>query len=352
MKRALFAIFLIALLAGCRQGWLKKERGVQVAENRGAPAWKEGRVRLVEELVVGKEEGSKQELFSSWLSLAVDSQGNIYILDSKKRKIYKFSEDGRLVWEAGKKGKGPGELAYPFSIGLLGDRVGVVDSRRVKLFRCSDGSFVDEIKLPLSVSRWIQLDDGRVLASGMIMGKLGMRLVLLSPSFQEEKAVFSYVMKADLPKQVAAGIGAGFWGGKGEIMVVLPDRYEIRIMNLEGKLLKRILRSDVKLRPPRIEYGGTGKSSWIRVYPSDSMNGVFPLGDRFILVEWKRADKISENKYKIKRFLDLFSREGRFLATLSIPEDMSLQWVDGEGRLYFIRTDPFPAVVRMRLEGI
>lgn len=51
--------------------------------------------------------------------LAVDEQGQVYILDTEGRRILCFSPDGKLQFQFGRRGKGPGEFDLPSNFGLL-----------------------------------------------------------------------------------------------------------------------------------------------------------------------------------------------------------------------------------------
>jgi sugar lactone lactonase YvrE len=53
--------------------------------------------------------------------VAVDSHGNLYILDTGNHRVQKFGPDGRFLASFGRQGQGPGDFAYPDSIDIDGE---------------------------------------------------------------------------------------------------------------------------------------------------------------------------------------------------------------------------------------
>jgi sugar lactone lactonase YvrE len=50
--------------------------------------------------------------------MALDSQGNLYILDTGNHRVQKFSPQGRFLASFGRQGQGPGDFSYPDSIDI------------------------------------------------------------------------------------------------------------------------------------------------------------------------------------------------------------------------------------------
>jgi uncharacterized protein (TIGR03663 family) len=76
--------------------------------------------------------------------LAVDAQGNVYVVDSQNNRIQKFDSDGNLVTAWGSFGEGPGQFSEPWGIGVDGEgHVYVADTwnHRVQMFT-SEGELV------------------------------------------------------------------------------------------------------------------------------------------------------------------------------------------------------------------
>jgi hypothetical protein len=116
----------LAVLVGC-SGETADPDGVDVDS---AP-----RLALVEELRIGSVDDPEIG-FSEPGSMAVDADGNAYIVEGRDRQIRVFDPQGRLVRRIGRRGSGPGEFEGGLDLGIVGDTLWVIDSesRRTVLF--------------------------------------------------------------------------------------------------------------------------------------------------------------------------------------------------------------------------
>ena len=69
-------------------------------------------LRLVEELRLGRVQGSGPDAFADIDDLAVDPKGRIYVLDIGWRDVRLFDAEGRFVRRLAPEGEGPGERRY------------------------------------------------------------------------------------------------------------------------------------------------------------------------------------------------------------------------------------------------
>ena len=69
-------------------------------------------LRLIEELRLGRIEGSGPDIFADIDDLAVDADGRIYVADVGWREVRLFDRDGRFVRRLAPEGDGPGERRY------------------------------------------------------------------------------------------------------------------------------------------------------------------------------------------------------------------------------------------------
>ncbi|MFC1553849.1 6-bladed beta-propeller [candidate division KSB1 bacterium] len=69
------------------------------------------------------------------IDAVMDSEDNIYVLDSGNYRVQKYDKNGLYVKSIGKKGEGPGEFrSTPSDLGILsGDRLFVYDMRNERL---------------------------------------------------------------------------------------------------------------------------------------------------------------------------------------------------------------------------
>jgi len=109
---------------------------------RGYPAAPTG----LQPLGVWGEKGTGLGQLNEPRGLAVDSGGNLYVVDSKNNRIQKFAPDGKAVMTWGHEGAAPGEFKDPCGIAVGSDgMVYVADTwnHRVQKFT-GDGQFVLE----------------------------------------------------------------------------------------------------------------------------------------------------------------------------------------------------------------
>jgi hypothetical protein len=93
---------------------------VRVVHNGKTGNWgKNPKVSLELVRTIGTIEAEDDDfLFYLPSDIALDSQGNIYILDSGNHRIQKFTSDGQYIATIGNKGQGPGEFVYPLSLDI------------------------------------------------------------------------------------------------------------------------------------------------------------------------------------------------------------------------------------------
>jgi hypothetical protein len=66
-------------------------------------------VSLIEELRIGKLDGSEEETFGAIMKMAVDSEGGVYVFDNQVPALRHFDANGQFVRTLGREGSGPGE---------------------------------------------------------------------------------------------------------------------------------------------------------------------------------------------------------------------------------------------------
>ncbi|MCK4340663.1 MAG: 6-bladed beta-propeller [Phycisphaerae bacterium] len=106
---------------------------VQVIDDAG----REGEAPTEPRVIFGRK-GDAAGDFARPRSVAVDSDGHIYVLDNQFENVQIFNGEGRLLMAFGRGGQGPGEFSLPSGITIdQQDRIWIADSynRRVQVFQ-------------------------------------------------------------------------------------------------------------------------------------------------------------------------------------------------------------------------
>ena len=126
MKKTFLISFLgLVFLAVSTEAYSQKIEtidGVRVVHNVKGGQWgKNPQVSIKLFQTIGDLNTEDENLaFNSPSDIAMDSAGNIYILDSGNQRIQKFSPEGKYLTTIGRKGQGPGEFNYPGSLDIDG----------------------------------------------------------------------------------------------------------------------------------------------------------------------------------------------------------------------------------------
>jgi hypothetical protein len=92
--------------------------GVRYVHNNKGGIWgKNPRIALELRRTLGQAE-AKDENFAFYLpsDIAVDGNGNLYVLDSGNHRIQKFGPNGNYIATLGRQGQGPAEFFFPLSL--------------------------------------------------------------------------------------------------------------------------------------------------------------------------------------------------------------------------------------------
>jgi len=342
------SIFMVFLHFSCSGGWqgrMYAEDGVEVTENTGRSVYGAHfgeMLQLRETLVLGGEEGPEEELFSMRPQVAVDDDLNIYTLDSKARLLRKYDSQGKLLWQTGREGQGPGEFMAPSAI-ALSDKGGihVLDQYIAIQEFDTDGIFQRITHLARRCWDLDILPDGRLFLNLFLEGKQGVSSFLYTSEGRPlEPFTEDYVYG---PQEYFQGTG-GFGPDKarrcldGSIYFSLPDRYEIREYTLSGRL-ERVIRRSLTLEP----FGFRQQGSQRNIHIKDRSGPCFLWRDGMLINVMTRS---RGGKVLREWRMDFFDRDGRFLGSYTLPDYRFLKAVDREGNLYFVESLPYPRLIR------
>ena len=198
------------------KGTIEEEDGIRVIKNPNEPLYGEIIFELEEDLVIGKE-NDENSRFYKWLSLDVDQDGNIYVMDRGSFRIQKFDKEGRYMKTMGREGQGPGEFSQPNYITLdEGGNIYVKDGTKAHIFD-RDSQFMRSFPIPLSSNYFKITKEGNFL---------GERKIIMPPDKLSEDVVLMND-KSTVLKEIAS-----FPSIKMDSMFNRKDRFAIQVPEL------------------------------------------------------------------------------------------------------------------------
>ncbi len=246
----LFGFIFIPSLLPAQKIKIKTENGVTVVYNPKNPAPPPGtptKLILKEDLTIGEKEESEEYMFSRMESLDVDDEGNIYVLDSKESHVKVFDKDGKYVRTFCRKGQGPGEMQRALNVVVTLQREIMVNdwrSRRLLYFTL-DGKFLREV----SGAKMFNFNNprvdskGNVVANFTVMGAKTMSELKKFTSDLEPIFTIASIEVMRLPV-LNPFFPVFFWEVIKEDNIIwgISTKYELRVLNTDGKLIKRIIK--------------------------------------------------------------------------------------------------------------
>ncbi len=356
------------------KGKIEYEDGVKVIKNPREPLYGEIAFELGEDLSIGRED-DENYMFYRGVRIAVDSEENIFVLDSGNCRIQKYDKTGNYLQTIGRKGEGPGEFEDPAVIYLdSADEIFVYDSRRrnINLFE-KNGDFKRVIRLPSFTYYFGATKEKNVLmmytSSSSEKRRVGKRsLVIINPEGNIIKTIASY------PYQLTPRIKNHMLGNPYRHRLYFfpakeeggiyghSSEYKLFVLDSSGDL-SCIIEMDKSPDP----ITNKDKNRQIDKYLESQER--FPRGEKLSRSEVKRgyifpkfkpffSDIISDNEGHIyvRRFklynpddsslyYDLFNGEGYYIYKIKIPLYTN---IIKKGYVYSVKDDPDTGYVKVK----
>ena len=326
------ALILSSALAEQKPPWTGKievQNGINVIINPKEPMYKGETLTLIEEMAIGGAASREPYSLAEVRSLAVDDTGMIFVLDEKDIIIKAFDKSGKYLKSFGQKGQGPGDLDNPSQITF--DR-----TKRLLIVRNGwlglsifgrDGTFLKTI-----VTEDVQRSHNAVFDA---RGRLYLNRIRIQDMEHRWDALKRYDSEMTTavelksipigsPYNVAAPLVAWTIDRKDNIIFGYPEKYEIEIIDSQGKTTKKIQKDydpvevspEVKERnektlkemqlPPEIV-----SKIFLSKYQSAYRKFLIDDNNRLFVETWKQKGR--------DYFYDVFDEGGRYLVEVILP---------------------------------
>lgn len=309
------------------------------------------------------ELGKEDLLFGSIASICEDENNNFYVLDRIEHKVLKFSPEGKSIQTFGQKGQGPGDFQNPHSIIYsLDGHIVVADELYNVSFLDQEGTFIERIHLDgrLGVNYigknryyawiWQPEDQKQVMVdsqNNVIQSFFRVSRDSFSVAAPDESGrlvMFNFARYGFSPSLLFAHFGR-------YSAIAVGDRYDILVLDEEGRMVRRIQRESQPEKISRREKTylvnhiekHANQTGWpnsvnraiIKKIPREKL-----YFDRILLTKkhvfvFRIKKDISKEEGPIP--VDIFSIRGDFLGSAQIeskPIFLSDEYV------YFDRSDP------------
>jgi hypothetical protein len=308
-------------------------------------------IKLELEQQYGSSNATGDELIGMISAFFVNENKALYIIDNAFKKIKMFSEDGKLLKTFGKgPGKGPGELNGPNGIAV--DSMGniyIIDkiNQNITVF--------DSLNNLLTTQTISFIPSQIIAVSPMIVDILGFGFSYRGnmiyrynlKNANSADTVFTYCERLD-ERKMEIGFMTGNSGrllkdSRGNIFTSFYYPYRIFKFSSEGKLLMTI--KEVRnIDPPIID----PTSRQIRSSTGIRGLGIFEEENVLLIL----VSKTSDDEYY--QYFDFFTLEqGEYLGSISCKalglDRVRYLCTDNDGKLYLDIVDPYPHILRYKV---
>ncbi len=135
------------------KGTVATEDGVRVVKNPAEPLHGEFTFELKEDLRLGGDPAKEASYFPKGGMVAVDANGNLFVVDMGNRRVQMYDPNGAFVRTIGRQGQGPGEYMFPTGVYFDADGNIWVDGGRQMVVFSKDGVFIRNVTVAKSLMR-------------------------------------------------------------------------------------------------------------------------------------------------------------------------------------------------------
>lgn len=141
------ALGVILLLSGCSKKEItynvREVNGIKITESSTTPADSTYKVVPKELYTISNDDENPENCFMHASSIDLDRSGNLYVLDKRSFKVFKYDPSGKLMKVFGGQGQGPGEFVQPGTVNARKDTVFVTDFEGFKIHKFdTEGNYI------------------------------------------------------------------------------------------------------------------------------------------------------------------------------------------------------------------
>ncbi len=160
----LMVLFFFISCSSLEDGWqgvVEEVDGITIVRNPTEPYFGELTIELEEDLEIGNDENPNYQFYNV-IGIALDSEHNLYVLDSGNHRVQKFDREGHYLLTIGREGEGPGEFVRLTDVFIdKQDTIYLSDRRRIQIFD-NTGVYKDSIPFENSINDFFLDIDGNV----------------------------------------------------------------------------------------------------------------------------------------------------------------------------------------------
>jgi len=305
------------------QGTIEEVDGVMVVKNPKEPMYEEEVFSLEEELSIGVAEGAEEYMFLDAREIAVDNRERIFVSDRRGLHIKVFDKFGKYIKSIGRKGQGPGEFSQISSIQITPrNELMVYERNGFKLtFFSLDGDYIRTVLLKGIQAFWVRENSkGNYFESSVeFQGQYNTNTFRVATEVKEYGSDFAFIKTIAKDKFRNANVPLRHdmlarFPSFDFIICGFKDSYELHIINLEGKIVRKVSRdySPIEISEEEKTKRKLPKSSELSKY--------FPAFQDFSVDEEGRiyVQLFERQMDGDKFYYDVFDPESRYIAKVRL----------------------------------
>ena len=294
---------------------------------------------------------NRDAAFTTVASFAVNSDGEVYILDFSTSSIKKFDKNGNFIKSFGRKGSGPGEFTFAETMTVSDDTIGVMDFQAANIVQYDkDGNFIrnNSVKTQSRFKDIVPVGRDRYIGNMTAIEQKGEQyflnynVLLLDKSFKTIKTLRNFKLKYN-PEKPHSRLDMYDPYTVSEDKIYLPEnseqKYRVGVYNFDGEKLYNIdrkYRSIQFLEKERVAYDSLFKLNRrgtppLTVKYKKAINFIYHdnQGRLFVNASVNRAQNGINDL-----FFDVF-KDGVFLKQIKLDLHDSYDFMNFENRMIF-----------------